>query len=76
MGPPTECRVRWFVDEYGAAALGMAGGSPRRQGTRVLQVQNGFHDKPGREDGIRRDQALRGVNHFDTGAWWQPCWLR
>ena len=31
-----------FVDEHGAAALGMAGGSPRRQGTRVLQVRTAF----------------------------------
>ena len=40
----------------------MAGRSSERLGLMVLHSQDGFHDKLGRDNGVRRGQGLRVVN--------------
>ena len=44
-----------------AETLGVAGRSPDRLRTRVLHIQHSFLGEPGREDGVRRGQALSGT---------------
>ena len=51
-----------------AATLGVARGSPDQSGTRILQMQHGVHGELGREDGVRRGQAVSGIEGSLTGV--------
>ena len=60
-----------LVDEYTTETLGVAGQSPNRFATRVLQVLHGPYDELGRESGVRRGQNRSGIkdSHFDRSPW-------